>query len=127
MKKTLVSIMFLLGWVLTNAASAMGNPASINCIKMGGQSQIVGSVGYCQFPNGTRCEEWALFRGTCSANKSAPKPMPPIGGARGKGGCLIGAGVVWCNATNRCERPWILAKQKGFPLSPNGFKRFCRN
>ena len=45
----------------------MANPASANCVNVGGTVQIKDSpasqYGMCAFPNGTACEEWALFRG----------------------------------------------------------------
>jgi uncharacterized protein len=65
----------------------MSNPASVNCGKIGGTTEIKtaadgGQYGMCTFPNGTSCEEWALFRNegcmtnvttqaTTSANASA--------------------------------------------------------
>jgi len=44
------------------------NPASDFCEQSGGMPVLMnnpdGSVyGVCTFPNGTSCEEWALFRG----------------------------------------------------------------
>ena len=48
---------------------ALANPASVNCIKVGGKLTIKrtaqGDVGMCQLPSGKVCEEWALFRGEC--------------------------------------------------------------
>jgi putative hemolysin len=48
---------------------ALANPASVNCIKVGGKLTIKrtaqGEVGMCQLPSGKVCEEWALFRGEC--------------------------------------------------------------
>jgi hypothetical protein len=47
----------------------MPNPASVFCEEQGGQVDIRtengGQVGYCLFPDGSECEEWALFRGEC--------------------------------------------------------------
>ncbi|GEM_PF-3219745 len=48
----------------------MANPASVNCVKMGGTLRIVkeeGKVyGMCTLANGTECEEWDFFRtGKC--------------------------------------------------------------
>lgn len=47
--------------------AGMANPASVNCVNVGGTVQIkdsaAGQYGMCAFPNGTTCEEWALFRG----------------------------------------------------------------
>jgi putative hemolysin len=48
---------------------ALANPASVNCIKLGGKLTIKrtaqGEVGMCLLPSGKVCEEWALFRGEC--------------------------------------------------------------
>lgn len=56
----------------TSEAVQLANPASENCEKQGGRLERVkdehgNEVGYCVFPDGTRCEEWALFRGQCKA------------------------------------------------------------
>lgn len=44
----------------------MANPASVSCVDKGGRVDILdtsaGQVGVCVFHDGTRCEEWALFR-----------------------------------------------------------------
>jgi uncharacterized protein len=52
----------------------LANPASVNCVKQGGQLQIVdtsaGQVGICRFPNGKQCEEWALLRGECKVDSN---------------------------------------------------------
>ena len=56
------------------AAVGMANPASVNCGKVGATSEILNNpdgsqYGMCKFPNGTSCEEWALFRGEgCKPN-----------------------------------------------------------
>ena len=55
----------------------MPNPASQNCADKGYQSKIVtnpdgSQTGYCVFPDGSSCEEWAFYRGTCSYN---PEPV----------------------------------------------------
>ena len=56
------------------AAIGMANPASVNCVNVGATSEIMNNpdgsqYGMCKFPNGTSCEEWALFRGDgCKAN-----------------------------------------------------------
>jgi len=45
------------------------NPASANCIAQGGTEVIrktaAGEYGVCVFPNGSECEEWALYRKEC--------------------------------------------------------------
>jgi putative hemolysin len=48
----------------------MANPASQFCVEQGYQSEIRdeagGQVGYCLFPDGSECEEWAFYRGECA-------------------------------------------------------------
>ena len=50
------------------------NPASQHCVDQGYQLEIRdeagGQVGYCLFPDGTECEEWAYFRGECEPGTS---------------------------------------------------------
>lgn len=53
-------------------ACAMANPASVNCVTLGGQLDIRtlpggGQYGVCLFEDNRQCEEWALFRGECQA------------------------------------------------------------
>jgi putative hemolysin len=44
----------------------IANPASTNCVKLGGTLEIAegegGQYGLCHLPDGRVCEEWALFR-----------------------------------------------------------------
>ncbi len=49
------------------ASAGMANPASVNCENIGGTTEIRSNpdgsqYGMCTFPNGTTCEEWALYR-----------------------------------------------------------------
>lgn len=51
--------------------TGMANPASVNCEEQGGTLEIRtdetgAQTGFCIFPGGTECEEWALFRGECT-------------------------------------------------------------
>ncbi len=54
----------------------MSNPASTNCINLGGTLNIVqsenGEIGYCNLPNGQICEEWALFNKECGYDVDQP-------------------------------------------------------
>ena len=57
----------------------LGNPAAINCGKLGGNSVIEkrgdgGEFGLCYFEENRACEEWALLRGEC-----------PVGGRKTTG------------------------------------------
>ncbi|MFB0536537.1 MAG: DUF333 domain-containing protein, partial [Anaerolineae bacterium] len=51
-------------------SAGMPNPASVFCEEQGGRVEIRagegGQVGYCVFPDGSECEEWAFFRGECA-------------------------------------------------------------
>lgn len=56
--------------------AALANPASVNCIKQGGELKIEkrgdgGEYGVCNFDDNMSCEEWALMRGEC-----------PVGGVK---------------------------------------------
>ena len=64
----------------------------------------------------------------CSATP-APQPSAPahaVGADRDSHGCIPSAGYQWCPATDKCERPWELAKENGFEHSAEGFEQFCR-
>ena len=62
--------------------AGMANPASVNCGKIGGTTEIKtatdgGQYGMCTFPNGTSCEEWALFRNEgCKTNVTIQATTP---------------------------------------------------
>jgi hypothetical protein len=69
--------------------------------------------------------------GGCAA-KSQPEESPPqpshsvaVGGDSDAHGCKASAGYTWCAKENRCVRPWELAKEKGFDVAGDGFKRYC--
>jgi len=58
------------------AATQLANPASTNCIAVGGrldfEKDLAGArFGVCLFEDNHQCEEWALLRGEC-----------PVGGRR---------------------------------------------
>lgn len=61
----------------------IANPASVHCGKVGGQTVIRkdasgGERGFCVFPDGSECEEWALFRGTCKqGDRKKPATTTP--------------------------------------------------
>jgi putative hemolysin len=54
----------------------MANPASVFCVEQGYELEIRdeegGQVGYCLFPNGAECEEWAFYRGECTMPETYP-------------------------------------------------------
>ncbi len=58
------------------AQPGVPNPASVYCQEQGGTLEIRtaadgGQTGYCIFPDGSECEEWAFFRGECAPGASA--------------------------------------------------------
>jgi len=55
------------------------NPASVYCVEQGFKSEIRtatdgSQTGYCIFPDGSECDEWAYFRGECAPSVSYPTP-----------------------------------------------------
>jgi putative hemolysin len=55
---------------ITDAAQAsIANPASAECEEQGGRVEIregeAGQYGVCIFPDGSGCDEWALYHGLC--------------------------------------------------------------
>ncbi|VWB38064.1 putative lipoprotein [Burkholderia lata] len=71
----------------------------------------------------------AIALSACAAPSTPPAPAAPpmVGGDRDAHGCIGSAGYSWCEATQQCERPWELAKQKGFANSAQAYDQFCRN
>ncbi|QBR01841.1 hypothetical protein E1956_32375 [Paraburkholderia pallida] len=62
--------------------------------------------------------------GACSAANSTT-PSTVVGADRDAHGCIGSAGYSWCAHTQRCERPWELAKQQGFASSEANFAQYC--
>ena len=62
----------------TTLESPLGlpNPASQYCLDQGYELEMRtdarGTAGYCMFPDGTECEEWAFYRGECAPGTPAP-------------------------------------------------------
>ncbi|WP_322030309.1 hypothetical protein [Paraburkholderia sp. J76] len=65
----------------------------------------------------------ACANSSSTASSTASSIQP--GADRDAHGCIGSAGYSWCAATQRCERPWELAKQKGFAVSQEQFARYC--
>jgi predicted secreted protein len=54
----------------------MADPAAVHCVDIGGTLDTITDANgnqqtMCMFKNGNSCEEWALFRGTCSSGLPA--------------------------------------------------------
>jgi hypothetical protein len=93
----------------------MANPASVNCKEKGGTLSIVtdstgGQIGICNFPDGTSCEEWALYRGECTTENATKEcgecPMlSPPGPDFCKDGVLVSGGTdaCGCNLPPKCD------------------------
>lgn len=62
------------------------------------------------------------FVTACSQAETA---QPIVGGDRDEHGCIASAGYRWCAKTAQCERPWELAKAKGFENSSDAFDGYC--
>ena len=63
----------------TTGKQQLANPASVNCVKQGGKSEIRqdkkgNQYRVCIFSNGQECEEWALLRGECSVTHGKSQP-----------------------------------------------------
>lgn len=66
----LLPVMLMAGCVSAgepaSKAVGMANPASVYCAKIGGslaiESRAEGQVGICTLPDGSKIEEWELFR-----------------------------------------------------------------
>ncbi|MBC8254991.1 MAG: DUF333 domain-containing protein [Ardenticatenia bacterium] len=60
----------------TGSAPGLPNPASGFCADQGHKVEIRteadGEVGYCIFPDGSECEEWAFYRGECAPGTPEP-------------------------------------------------------
>src|SRR5512139_1273126 len=54
----------------TEPAAGLANPASTFCVDQGykweSRDEPGGQKGYCIFPDGSECEEWAFYRGECA-------------------------------------------------------------
>jgi putative hemolysin len=89
--RTLFTLFLLIGVALFAACSPtpanptpvqnMPNPASVYCEQHGGKLEIVTAAdgsqsGVCIFPDGSKCDEWAYFRGECKPGDSLATPEP---------------------------------------------------
>ncbi|HVP96533.1 DUF333 domain-containing protein [Methanoregula sp.] len=104
--------------------AGMANPASVNCVNVGGTLQIMdspaGQYGMCNFPNGTSCEEWALFRGEgCQPGVAANQTVNATAPA-GQTGMANPASVNCVNVGGTLQIENSPAGQYGMCNFPNG-------
>ena len=84
MKKIFIALMILGATGCNNQpnnpasspSSGIANPASVNCIQKGGtlemRTNTAGVYGICIFNDGSECDEWEYFRGTCQVGQKKP-------------------------------------------------------
>lgn len=61
----------------------------------------------------------------CAAAHEPDRKMPMPGSDQDAHGCKASAGYAWCARTRQCERPWELARRRGFDNTFAAFARFC--
>jgi len=59
-------------------------------------------------------------------HSTSEKHTPAVGSDRDAHGCIPSAGYRWCATTNQCERPWEIAKAKGFEPTAEAFEQYCQ-
>lgn len=57
---------------MTQYCYGLANPAATYCLNKGYCYLLVHSIGICQFPDNSYCEEWAYFRGKCKPGEHHP-------------------------------------------------------
>jgi hypothetical protein len=112
MKKSIISALFISLFVLLGSAhnaSALANPSSVKCAADGGVSSPVntstGTYSNCTFPDGSVCEEWAYFNGTCTPKKvSSISELPTtcVAAFDGCNSCSRTSGGQWMCTMMAC-------------------------
>ena len=116
MKKTLIATLFISVFVLlgtVHSAFALANPASVKCIEDGGTSSIQtksdgSQYGNCNFPDGSVCEEWAYYNGTCASKKVDSLnnlPSSCVSAFDGCNNCGRSVGGAWACTAMWCQNP----------------------
>jgi len=77
-------------------AMGLPNPASVFCEQQGYTLEIRtaedgSQSGWCIFPDGSECDEWAYFRGECqpASELSTPEPSPEATAEFASDGCRV--------------------------------------
>jgi len=66
-----------------------------------------------------------LVVGVVYKGKMKLKKGKLVGNDRDTHGCIGSAGYSWCEKTKSCERPWELAKKRGFENTKEAFNTYC--
>jgi hypothetical protein len=74
---------------------------------------------------------------TAASSAAPPAPAGSVGFGTDAHGCRPSAGYLWCQKDGKCERPFELAKQKGWQAQPgpdggapstkSAFDTYCNN
>ncbi len=113
MKKTIITTLFISLFVLlgiVHSAFALANPASVKCVEDGGVLSIQtksdnSQYGNCTFPDGSVCEEWAYYDGTCTskkANSLTELPATCVAAFDGCNSCSKGSNGQWMCTMMAC-------------------------
>jgi len=68
---------------------------------------------------------FAGLLGGCAGAREVAAEHPMPGSDQDAHGCKASAGYAWCARTGKCERPWELARERGFDNSAEAFHRYC--
>ena len=66
-----------------------------------------------------------LLMGGCATQSTPSSQTTTTGSDRDMHGCIASAGYTWCERTQDCERPWILAEEEGFNNTSLEFSAYC--
>ena len=91
-----------------NGVVSIANPASVYCVQNGGVSTIVTAADgnqsrVCVFANGTRCEEWAYYRGECPPVNQPPSCSDSSCRVCNQTACIAQSSCQWDSALNACR------------------------
>jgi putative hemolysin len=109
---------------VTTTTSSLANPAAVFCQEKGYGYRIRrdsggNEYGVCILPDGTECEEWAYYRGTCPAAPTSPAPVTP---ATTPGAGIANPSATFCESKNYTYR--IITNpdgsQDGYCVFPSG-------
>ncbi|MFH0978211.1 MAG: DUF333 domain-containing protein [Candidatus Woesearchaeota archaeon] len=82
---TILGLLTLFACKSGNTGSTqIANPASVNCVDKGGKLDIITATdgsqqGMCTLTDGTKCEEWAYYRGECPTACALCAQLAPPG------------------------------------------------